>query len=137
MRGVILLAADTAVRKPRVKLIERFVPTTTGPNMELVTFANRAGLKYLAAKLTQLEKQALGNPSEHVQLDDLIDPVIVPRSVALSLRAPVTEWTPECFGEYADLLLKRCETFLPTLFRDNGTQGYQEITSEQSHFLEF
>lgn len=98
---VLVLPADrgTSVR-PRVKLIERLIWDRDRLNMELVIYGNRPGYDRLAA-VFQHSIDNPDDPSEHQHLDDA--PVrgrwIVPRSVSLNVRNPLSETLlPQSFG---------------------------------------
>lgn len=137
MRGVILPARDDGAVEARLKFIERFVSGKSGPNMELVIFGNKLGLQYLADKLEKVKKKFVGQPSEHIHLDDTSDAHVVPRSVSLNLRGPMRKWEREHFEEYGDLILKKGEDFLPAAigYRVGDQEEYQEISASESDFL--
>ena len=137
MRSVILPACDDGAAEARLKFIERFVSGNSGPNMELVIFGNKTGFRYLAYKLEKMEKEFVGQPSEHIHLDDITDPHVVPRSVSLNLRGPLRKWERDNFDEYSDLILKRGEHFTPAAvrYRVGKREEYEEITATESEFL--
>jgi hypothetical protein len=137
MRSVILPARDDGAAEARLKFIERFVSGKSGPNMELVIFGNQTGFQYLADKLEKLEKGFVGQPSEHIHLDDLTDAHVVPRSVSLNLRGPLRKWERDNFDEYGDLILKKGEHFLPAAisYRVSKQEEYEEISASESDFL--
>jgi hypothetical protein len=137
MRSVILPAKTDDSPRPRLKFIERFVSSQGSPNMELVIFGNEAGYLYLADKIAKLANENVGSPSEHVHLDDLSDPHVVPRSVSLNLRGPIQKWEAKHFGEYSDLVHSKSQDFLPTAlnYRLREDDEYEEITAEESEFL--
>src|SRR5438445_8955686 len=93
MEVVIVPATRTIKTKARVKFVERFVRYAGRPNMELVIFGNKAGLMYVAGRVKHVVREYKGNPSEHIHLDDVNDPQVVPRSVSLNLRAPFQKWS--------------------------------------------
>lgn len=137
MKSVILPAESTGDQSPRFKVIERLIPDPATPNLELVFFGNASGYQYLADKLATLVKKHSGNPSEHVHLDDLVDPNMVPRSVSLNLRGPVHKWEREKFGEYAGLVYSISPDLLPSEldYRLHQKVEYEEITVAESEFL--
>lgn len=136
MRCVILPPLKKNGAKPGLRFIERYFPGGT-PTMELVVFGNTAGYRHLANQISRLLKKDFGGPSEHFHLDDVIDSVVVPRSGALNLRGPVSKWSSKSLKEYADLVFKKNEDFLPAElhYKLKEADEYQEITPEESEFL--
>lgn len=137
MQVVILPANASGVGKPRLKFIERLVFLRSRPFMELVIYGNKKGYDYLAGLLKVLRRDAAGNISEHVELDDTHNRYIVPRSVSLSIRAPLVTWNRRNLSEYQYLVCKRSPNFLPTdvdyLLSNRGP--YERIAAADSDFL--
>ena len=87
--------------------------------------------------MEKVKKKFVGQPSEHIHLDDTSDAHVVPRSVSLNLRGPMRKWEREHFEEYGDLILKKGEDFLPAAigYRVGDQEEYQEISASESDFL--
>jgi hypothetical protein len=138
MRVVLVHASKNEKPTPRLKLIERVVYGTRGLNMELVVCGNKVGFTYLAEQVAHVTREYAGNPSEHTHLDDANDPHLVPRSVSLNIRGPFLRWTLESFGEYAELILKKNEYFLPLEVHGrvpDPPTPYEDIRPDESDFL--
>jgi hypothetical protein len=134
MRGIILPAQVKYRQFARIKLIERFVTYDGNPSMELVIAGNEKGYHYLAEKLAFLINSENGNVEEYIKFDDLTDPAVVKRSVALNVRAPLKKWSVKKLGEYAVLLKKKSEYFIPLelQYRLNISQAYVDINTNES-----
>jgi hypothetical protein len=137
MRGVILPAKADKSSRPRLKLIERFVHFKGRPNMELIIFGNQRGYDYLSEMITRLAHSKDSDPSEHVHLDDLVDSVLVRRSVSLNIRAPLGHWNRRGLGEYSGLVYgKNLDRLPPGLeYMTKTKERYEAVTEKQSDFL--
>lgn len=114
MRVCILPASATARRHPQLKLIERIVFVERSPEMELVIYGNAAGYSWLIDAIEQAATTYLGDPSEHIHLDDFNDPRMVRRSVAMNIRGALRSWSRDELEHYAALVFDRQPTYLPS-----------------------
>jgi hypothetical protein len=113
MQCVILPALKKPATKPRLKIVERKIFKNAAPEMELVILGNKAGYKKLVSELNIAIKQYLDNPTEHLHIDDLDCAWVVPRSVSLNIRGPVSAWDKDLLGDYFSLATEKTGSYLP------------------------
>ena len=137
MRVVILPVQKAHGRSPRLKFVERFVHFQSVANMELVIAGNAAGYRYFAGKLSGFLAASRVDVTDHIHLDDMADRVVIPRSVALHIRAPLVKWTSKGLGDFAHLVEARGDDFLPKEIehRFSDTDGYEKICVKQSEVV--
>lgn len=137
MRSVILPAQQSKRKRALLKFVERFVWIDGNPHMELVIAGNVQGYKYLAKEVAGLTRKSRDDVSEHGHFDDSVSNSIVPRSVALNIRAPLRQWRIESYAEFSDLLQRRGEDFLPKdiMYRLETKEDYCEIVCGESDML--
>src|SRR5579863_2021590 len=114
MRVLILPANRRLIRRPRVKLVERLIWDRDRLNMELVVYGNPLGYDRLAAVLQQAIDDP-EDPSNHEHCDDSPGRGrwVLPRSVSLNARRPLTIWNLDSLGPYKSFVADRQATFLP------------------------
>lgn len=135
---LVLPAARTDMRRPRLKLIERFVRYRGQPKMELVIHGNQKGYELIANLLLKLCESTQGSPADHVHLDDHSCKYLVKRSVSLNIRAPLLNWSRKNLLEYVDLVYpKQPNASLPADLAHpaQAPKQYERISAEHSDFL--
>jgi hypothetical protein len=137
MRGVILPASKKWPKNPRLKFTERFVWFEGRPKMELVIFGNKQGYRYLRDVIIELMGKKVRNSSDYVQLNDLLTPQVVPRSISLNLRPPVAKWSRKALEPYDTLVFGKNRYMLPADldYRLEEKEDYEEISEKESEFL--
>ena len=137
MRAVILPVQKTHGRSPKLKFVERFINFQKAANMELVIAGNAPGYRYFADKLYGLLASRKCDITDHIHLDDMADRFVIPRSVALNIRAPLKEWNSKALGDFAHLVEARGADFLPKEIEHRFTQtdDYEEINVEESEVV--
>jgi hypothetical protein len=133
MKVVILPAQTTTSELPRLKFIERFVWSSNSPVMELVIAGNARGYEHFAKEVDKLSR-APRDPSEHCHWDDISSPIVIPRSVAINIRAPIGHWSRKGYKDYAHMIETRGDYYLPKelLYRAAIPEEYTEITLNES-----
>ncbi|HEY3245051.1 MAG TPA: hypothetical protein VGM03_17045 [Phycisphaerae bacterium] len=134
MRVIVVPAARIPMRAPRLKAIERIVFIESRPEMELVIYGNRAGYDRLSAAFERMIAGGSDGPHDHEHVDDNL---LVPRSVYLNIRGPLSRWSRSRLGSYAQMVYQRQPTHLPPgiEYLTAEVWPYEEINPRRSRAL--
>ena len=136
MCGVIVPASFGGDGMPRLRLLERFVFWRGQPRMELVICGNQPGFGFLADKIRELSENTKEDLDEHFHLNDINDPELLARSVALNVRSPLQTWRTEALGAYGNMATVKGVHFLPADldYRLGTKERYQSISAKNSEY---
>lgn len=131
MRVALVMARGIPSEPAQLRIIERPVLVHGKPNMELVFCGNSSGYKHLIKFFCKLAPSAKDTFSDHVHLEESMQPWIVKRSVSLNVRTPLSKWSEEKLMHYAKAIREQQATYLPEnlkyFFHNTSVEDYEEI----------
>ena len=113
MLAVVIPSTHGPFDSPRIKVVERVVFCRATPRMQLMFVGNPPGLRRLSCVVRDISNDSADSIFAHVDLDDLVDSWIVPRSVAVNIRAPLRKWSKAGLHELAPTIYSRTDYFFP------------------------
>jgi hypothetical protein len=114
MRVVLMPVATSPRGRARLRMIERLVSIRKSPQMELVIRGNERGIRHLRQVVSYLiekhrnvpQKYGLITLHDHTHVEPYWDPAVVPGSVQLNIRGPITVWSRRTLSYYAQSIYK-------------------------------
>lgn len=130
MRAMIVQAASSPAKRPRLKFLERRIYINGKPEMELIILGNKPGYDFLISIIQDRASYKKEDLTSHVHLDDDYDKEVVKRSVALMICNPLIKWDEnKLFPSYRDFLYNPEKKCLPATINENedGPAPYEQI----------
>ena len=104
---------DRDVKDARLKIAERLVFIRRRPRMEVIIHGSEAAYQKLADIIDEVCRDYTDIPQEHIHMDDWTDDWVIPRSISLNIRGPLSRWSKKGLQEYADFVYQPSEFTLP------------------------
>ena len=131
--------ADRRVDGVQLKLIERLVYVRRRPKMELIIHGTQEAYERLAMLFETMIFESTDIPQDHVHVGDWSDQWvkegwIVPRSVSLNIRGPLSKWTKRGLQEYDHFVYRATSFTLPEEY-DRFPEPYTKASARSNPWL--